>query len=276
MDRIAQTNIQLYNQLRGQARSEAELRLVHKAYEVCVAVYAGRFQADGKPFIAHCVGVASAVALLGRPADVVAAALVHNAYGNGDFGDGRLNEVTGSRRRYMREALGERIESMLLRFRSFRVRPETIASLNARLDGLTEVERDLILIDLADKLDKYTDLGVRYFTVNEWATGEIVQCGDEFIALAKRLGYPALAEQMAADFKAAAEADVPGFMHPDDGRIVSEIVAPLSTLTKPWLYPFIWRELLRRKLRLRSRLRKAKAALLALVGQAPRHRSVGG
>ena len=92
MERVAQTNLQLYNQLRAQGYSQKELVIVHRAYEFLTTIYPGYFQADGKPFVAHTVGVASILAHLQLPAEFIAAGLLHNIYGNGDFGDGRARK----------------------------------------------------------------------------------------------------------------------------------------------------------------------------------------
>ncbi len=89
MHSYAQTNIQLFNQLRQDGYSDADLILVRNAYELAMVLFTGRFQPSGKSFIAHVVGTASILAWLRLPAPVVAAGLLHNVYENGDFGDGR-------------------------------------------------------------------------------------------------------------------------------------------------------------------------------------------
>src|SRR5262245_4841225 len=99
MRAYAQTNIQLFNQLRYYAYSDADLNLVRDAYELAMVLFSGRFQSSGKSFIAHVVGTASILAWVRLPAPVVAAGLLHNAYGSGDFGDGRRGATTPRRRR---------------------------------------------------------------------------------------------------------------------------------------------------------------------------------
>ena len=96
MERIAQTNLQLYNQLRLEGRSPDDLALIRRCYELSVALYTGAFQGDGKPFVAHTTGVASIMGQLGVSSVVVGAACIHNVYGNGNFGDGR-SEVASPR-----------------------------------------------------------------------------------------------------------------------------------------------------------------------------------
>ena len=71
---VAQTNIQLYNQLRRRGLDRDELVLVHRAYELLTTLYSGYYQGDGKPFVAHGVGVASILAELVSRAFAQAAA----------------------------------------------------------------------------------------------------------------------------------------------------------------------------------------------------------
>src|SRR5690349_6606442 len=115
MHSCAQTNIQLFNQLRQDAYSDGDLKLVRHAYELAMVLFSGRFQPSGKCFIAHVIGTASILAWLRLPAPVVAAGLLHNAYGNGDFGDGRKGP-TRSRRRRIRESLGPEVETYVAKF----------------------------------------------------------------------------------------------------------------------------------------------------------------
>ena len=58
----AQTNIQLFNQLRRDGYSKTDLDLVRDAYELAMVLFSGRFQPSGKSFIAHVVGTASILA----------------------------------------------------------------------------------------------------------------------------------------------------------------------------------------------------------------------
>src|ERR1039458_7992320 len=142
---IAQTNVQLYNQLREKGLPLDDLIVVHRAYELLTTLYPGYFQADGKPFVAHGVGVASILAELDQPTEIVAAGLLHNVYGNGDFGDGRAGGATGFRRRLVRQAVGERIEHLVAQFNGVRIRPRAIAETRRALALRTEDERRLIV-----------------------------------------------------------------------------------------------------------------------------------
>jgi len=97
MNSYAQTNIQLFKQLRREGYSNTDLSLVRDAYELAMVLYSCRFLPSGRPFIAHVVRTASILAALHLSAQVVAAGLLHNAYGTGDFGDGSGGISTAKR-----------------------------------------------------------------------------------------------------------------------------------------------------------------------------------
>ena len=91
---MCKTNLQLYGQMLRAGRPEQELRLVRDAYELAVRLFAGHFRGNGKPFLAHLVGVASILAEHGHPIELVTAGLLHSVYSFGEFGDGTRVEFT--------------------------------------------------------------------------------------------------------------------------------------------------------------------------------------
>lgn len=239
---IAQTNIQLYNQLREAGASPDELVTVRRAYELLSKLYPGYYQADGKPFVAHGVGVASILALLGQPAEIVAVGLLHNVYGNADFGDGRGPGVTPARARLVRAAVGEAVGQMLERFRDVRINAGTLGEARRTLPELGETDRRLILVELADHLEKYVDLGVLYFGDHGWVQTESL--APDLVAFANELGEPRLAEMLADALAKAAAAEVAPELRPSDGRSFLKLEVPRSCRRR--LLP-----------RLRSRARRA-------------------
>jgi hypothetical protein len=252
--RIAQTNIQLYNQLREAGRTVDELVAVHRAYELATTLYSGYYQADGKPFVAHGAGVASILGWLDQPAEILAVGLLHNVYGNADFGDARAAGITSRRSRLVREAVGERVESLIVRFRDLRISPHTLESVRRSLPDRDETERRLILVELADHLEKYVDLGLLYFGNNDWVF-EGDRIGPELIEIANELGEPQLAAMLSSAFAeaGAAAAHVPAELRASDGRRYLKLVVPRSCRRR--LSPRL-RAGVRRHLRPRTRLRR--------------------
>ena len=233
MERIAQTNLQLYNQLRLQGRSPDDLALIRRCYELSVTLYTGRFQGDGKPFVAHTTGVASIVGQLGISSVVVGAACIHNVYGNGDFGDGRSQIASPRRRRFVRNAVGDEVEECIYRFRSFRLNPGSIGEIASRLDQLDGRDRDLVTMDLADHLEKYVDCGVLYFGDGKWVTDFIDHHGKTLIEIANRLGHPELAAALASAFDETALQAIPPELKRDKRHTKIELVMPQSCMRRP-------------------------------------------
>ena len=253
---IAQTNPQLYNQLLDNRLPLHDLLLVHHAYELLATLYPGHFQADGKPFVAHGVGVASILAQLNEPAEILAVGLLHNVYGNADFGDGREGIVTASRRSVVRAAVGERIDELLIRFRELRVGPQNVEEVRRALPGRSDTERRLICVDLADYLEKYVDVGILYWAATGWSASELI--GDELIAIAHDLGRPRLAAMLSEAFSTAASRrdQVPAALRPSDGRLQLTLVVPRSCRRKFAVSLRMAVRSLRDRVRLRTRLRR--------------------
>jgi hypothetical protein len=229
MELIAQTNIQLYNQLRRQGREEAGLLHVRRAYEHAVTLYTGCFGADRKPFVAHSVGVASILAHLDLPAEYVAAGVLHNIYGNGNFGDGRHNSATDRRRHVVRQAVGDSIEALVYRFHRRRVRLDPGEGYRQRLDRLAEVDPLVLLLDLADVVEKHVDGSVLYHGDGEWITTPVAQHGPHLIELASRVGQPRLARMLEDGFATVArDPGLPAALRAPRDRKHLTLVVPRS------------------------------------------------
>ena len=228
--RAAQTNVQLYNQLRERSLPLDDLVLVHRAYEFLTTLYTAHFQPDGRPFVAHGVGVASILAELGKPAEILAVGMLHNIYGTGDFGDGEGKARTPERRRLVREVVGERIEGLIFRFVDLRVHRNNIADIRARLPDMDTSDRSLVLVELADHLEKYVDLGVLYIGDGSLLMQRTELLGPQLVEMAHELGEPRLAAMLSASFEeaTAAAGTVPPGLRPSDGRRSIKLVVPRS------------------------------------------------
>jgi hypothetical protein len=261
--RVAQTNIQLYNQLRERGSPLSDLLLVHRAYELLTALYSGCFYPDGRPFVAHAVGVASILAELGQPAEVLALGLLHNVYGNGDFGDGRGPGATLARRRVVREAVGEQVEELVARFRDVGIQWKPIADVRRTLPERDEAERLLILVDLADFLEKYVDFGALYFTEGaiygrDYVERAIYGSGPELVEIASELGGSRLSEMLSSALAAAAAAldEIPPELQPADRP---PLVVPRSCRRRLRVRLVLAIREVRSRARLRTRLRRGWA-----------------
>ncbi|MEQ1768285.1 MAG: hypothetical protein ABL879_00440 [Devosia sp.] len=233
MQQVAQTNIQLFNQMYAQQRSDHDLRLVKAAYDASTVLSAGYYQADGKPFVCHGVGVASIMCFAGMPARYLAFGILHNIYQNGDFGGGLKTPVTPYKRAFIRERVGAEVEELIYRFRDMRVTTSTIDRIEAGLPGYDETERLLIATDLADHIEKYVDAGVLYFGDGSWISNQTSAHGDRLIGLAERLGQPVLARMMREAFAAVdGKAPMPEAVRPPKNRKYVALTLPLSARPK--------------------------------------------
>ncbi|MEN8132384.1 MAG: hypothetical protein ABFS45_19840 [Pseudomonadota bacterium] len=179
------------NQLLRQGRSENALKRVYDAYDLAVDLYSGYFQADGKPFVGHVIAVASTLAYLGLPDDLVVAAMVHNIYESGDFGDGEKNVVTPVRQARVRAVVGERVDGLLIRFHELRLSRQLDRVLQ-EFDALSEDDRLVLLMDLADHYEKVLDGALAYYGDCSWLIDFNARNLPKLVDLADRLGHPRL------------------------------------------------------------------------------------
>lgn len=156
---VAGNNVALYAQLRRTGWSVAEIERVGVGYRVSLELVSGQYRANGKPFIDHFVGTASVVAAAGGRPALVRAALVHNAYAHGIWRSGRPR-ATPVRRREVQAAIGVDAEALVLGYERHGWREDDIERLLARADELTERERDLTVLRLANEIEDRTDLGL--------------------------------------------------------------------------------------------------------------------
>src|SRR5262249_50897153 len=157
----AQTNVQLLDQLWREGYGKAELTLVRDAYELAKELYAGYFVLSGRPQVAHLVGTASILGALHAPAELVAAGILHNVYGTGDFGDGRAG-ITKGRRERVRRAVGASVEEYVSRFPGLQAAvhasatsrdPRVLDVARGGLDAMDSIDSGVLLIVVAERLE---------------------------------------------------------------------------------------------------------------------------
>ena len=75
MKNYAQTNLQLYTQLRRAGYSNDRLALVRSGYDLALRLCTASFRGSGKPLLAHLVGTASILASVDQSPVVVTGGL---------------------------------------------------------------------------------------------------------------------------------------------------------------------------------------------------------
>ncbi len=226
----AQTNLQLFNQMRAAGYGDADLKTVRTAYDLATRLFTAKFRGSGKPLLSHLVGTASVLCAVNAPAPLLAAAVLHAAYIFGEFGDGRRG-MTPAKRQIVRQAVGEEIEDLVARYEELEWTDPTIKALHARVDPLTRPERDVLLIRLANELEDHLDLGVLYCGNAQYRRDLIGSALNLCIDLATRIGEPGLAAELRRVFDEVLSADVPETLrHPND---YTYLLPPTSYMVKP-------------------------------------------
>jgi (p)ppGpp synthase/HD superfamily hydrolase len=213
----AQTNIQLYRQLDEWGYAPDDAVAVARAYDLALRLFTCVYRGSGKPFLAHAVGTASILASLRARPPVVAAGLLHAAYTHGEFGNG-WRGASPPKRAEVRRAVGEEVEGLVARYTELAWHAGTIAGIRDNLDDMTSVERDVLLVRLANELEDHLDLGILYVGAAEhrrqYMRTHLSLCAE----MASRLGTPKLAAVLTATFDEVAAAEVPaGLQRPGDG-----------------------------------------------------------
>lgn len=271
---LASTNVQLLNQLIDAGATKSVLLQVRRACDLAGDLYSGHFHADGKPFFCHSMAVASMAARLGLSTNVIVAAVVHNVYGNADFGDGLRDVVTPSRRARLRERLGADVEATVLRFRDRRLRTMPLPidgeqTTTLDIEHMSELDRELVLLDLADHFEKFADGSLAYYGDCRWILEFDEPRLEQLAALATRLGQA----EFGAQFVAAALQQrvwmerVPASLRTAGAQRYVQLRMPGSGERKPALRRADWyrrqhlrwvgaTRWLRHRVRLRTRLRQ--------------------
>ena len=214
MYNYAQTIHHLYLQLQDAGYSEHSLLEIKAAYALVCDLFAGTMTASGKPHISHGIGTASILAVFGAPRHAVLAGMIHNAYGMGDFGD-NLKGPTEQRRNEVSKVVGQQAEQCIYRFHQ--TKPwtrERITQFSDQFETLDEMDRDTLLIRLADDLEHHLDLGLVY-RVNGFMLGRARERRNYTLLLAKQLQLPQLAAEFQRVFSEMDACEIPEKLYED-------------------------------------------------------------
>jgi (p)ppGpp synthase/HD superfamily hydrolase len=192
---IAQTHLQLFQQMRSKGYSEAELARVAQAYLVAAKLFANRFRPCGRPFVAHLVGASAVLVWLKVPIHMVVAEMLHAAYQEGDFPNS-LEGMTPRKRKELSTAIGAEAEALVA---AYTVGSRSLTGLlasHARFNEMSPLERDILLMQLANELDDYRDFAGNHAANADERIAAIRQCGQHQVEMAEWLGRPELAQAL--------------------------------------------------------------------------------
>lgn len=155
----AQTILQLYRQLIDAGYDDPALAQVRAAYELARQLFVGCYRPSEKPFCAHLVGTASALARWGELTEMVLAGLLHSAYLYGEFGD-RTRGFSPAKQQVVSEHVGNLTEKLVAGYSA--ATEESIGLLDRQ--PRDSRSRDVIVLKLADLCDECADAGPLYST----------------------------------------------------------------------------------------------------------------
>lgn len=249
--RYAQTNIQLFEQLRQGGVPEAERARVAAAYDLAARLFTGRFRCSGKTFLAHLVGTASVAARHGGSEPAISAALLHAAYDEGNFGT-LLRGLTADKREMVRRAVGAEVEQLVVTYTALSWHRAMRPALVRRLPDFSDQERKALFIRMANELEETLDGGFLYCSAERQddMRDSVTACRE----ICRALDMPALLSEIEETYRRysasrpAATADEP--------RNGSYLLPPASMSTRPGLRVWraarrLWEFLLPRTLRSR-------------------------
>ena len=242
MNSYAQTNIQLFNQLRCTDYSNKELVYVREAYELATRLFTGLYQPSRKAFIDHLVGTASILASLHRPIEVVTAGLIHAAYLHGDFGSFRRS-ISDAKRKQVRQAVGEEVEEYIARYTTLLWNRQTISAVRDGLEALGPIDRDVLLMRLANELELYLDLGALHCCNAKSFQQSIERYGPIMVDMADKLGFFALATELTRVFRETALDETPVELRSRSNWTRASLIAPKSY--RKQLSLVVWHQLRR-------------------------------
>jgi len=223
----AQTNIHLYQQLRGEGYSIEDVGRVCRAYELARELFSCQYRPSGKTLIAHLVGLASILGTLHVPCELVVAGLLHAAYAHGDFG-GLRTGISDQKRRKVREVTGEIAETYVAGYSLLTWNHQTMLTSSQNVSNLSQIERNVLVMRLANELEDHLDSGILYCS-NAIGRQKGLHIVDSLlIELAALLGYPALGAELERAFCPTREHPIPIGLTPLNANRRCMLRIPLS------------------------------------------------
>ena len=197
---LAQTNLQLFEQMRQAGYSTADVTRVDQAYQFATRLFANQFRACGKPFVAHLVGTAAVLVWLHEETEIVIAGLLHAVYQEGDF-SGSLPGMAPNKRRQLKKLFGPTIEELVAAYTGGSRNLTGIQASYASFNQMSSFERTVLTLQLANELDDYRDRAPLYANNSEARLAKIKTCGEQQAEMACWLGHPELADALRATYR---------------------------------------------------------------------------
>jgi hypothetical protein len=133
--------------------------------------------------------------------------------------------------------IGERGEDIVARYTNFPWNKEAISALQNDLPVPGSVEREVLLIRLANELEDHLDFAALYSGHAEYRREVIrsylFQCSD----IAEKLGFPALASALSGAFEETLSADLPQPLQQENKNLTDKETVYLIHWKSSFLFP---------------------------------------
>lgn len=232
----AQTNIQLFNQLQEADYNHADLIRVNDAYALAMRLFTGCFRQSGKTFISHLVGTASILAQIRTSPTTVAAGLLHSAYSHGEFGTAERG-ISEAKRKQLRLVVGAQAEHLVASHTAFPWDKEAISALYHNLPVPGSVEREVLMIRLANELEDHLDFAALYSGNAEYRRNVISSYLFQCIDIAENLGFPALASALSRAFEETLSVELPPALQQENKNLTDKETVYLIHCKSSFLFP---------------------------------------
>jgi (p)ppGpp synthase/HD superfamily hydrolase len=165
-------NVQLLNRMRQAEYSRSDLEMVNTTYAFAISLFACRFEPSGRTFFSHIVRTAGLLVAQRAPLPLLCAALLHNVYQHGEFGNGTEGQSIAKQQK-VRAVIGAEAEAIVAGFASRPWNSKTVCALRDELrDGdataFSSTDRDVILLKIADHLEHELDFDPLYATQSNY------------------------------------------------------------------------------------------------------------
>jgi (p)ppGpp synthase/HD superfamily hydrolase len=241
MPTYSQTNIQLYNQLLLEEYSKEDIKFIFQAYQFAQQIFPISFRPSGNTFISHLVETASILCSLHEPIKLITAGLLHAAYVHGDFGTIKIKPIPNTWRKQVRDIVGNEVEEYIFKYTTLKWNSQTIPIILDHLNTYSIIDRNVILIRLANELEDNLYLAPLYCVDESKRRQYIEHCGPIMIKMADILGYPALASEMKKVFGEIVSTKIPDELRNVNGSRRAYPVVPKSYRKRllPMIYQLI-------------------------------------
>lgn len=208
VSQLAQTHLQLFQQLHRNGYSAAEVAMLASAYRAMMSLFANRFRSCGTPFVVHLVGTSAVLVWLKLPIHVVLAGLAHAAYQEGDFPNS-LEGMTARKRQWLAKVIGTEAEALVATYAVGSRSVNGIRASYARFAQMSFAERHVLRMQLANELDDYRDLAANHAANADERIAAIRQTATLQVEMAEWLGHSQLAQALQETYAHAMAASIP-------------------------------------------------------------------